>query len=420
VSEEQQYYRRNFLCYVADWVIFVAGMTFVSQTTVLPSFVDQLTDFAPLIGLASTIPNGVWLLPQILAANYVASSARKKPWVMGMGLAGRPMYLLVGLFMFAVGSSYPPLLLSVFFLAETSFSTLDGLSSVAWFDILSRVIPPGKRGRFYTSAQVTTGVLSLGAGAIVSRVLGPSGPEFPYNYALLFCASSSLLLLALACFSLVKEPAHEAQSQRQPWRTYLPKMGRLFREDRQFRLINVVRLLMAVAGLSIPFYVVHATNVLGLGGQYIGLFVSAQVLGGLIASMAMGYLNEKSGSRIVTQLTVALGLVSPLLALAVHWIPIQAALTPYVYSLVFLFIGGNYAGYMQGFMNLVLDIAPPQDRPAYIGLYNTLGGTVVTAAPLVGGWILQATSYPILFSVTAAGIIASLLLSFTLREPRHR
>src|SRR4030042_6596960 len=122
MSEEQQYYRRNFLCYVADWVIFVAGMTFVSQTTVLPSFVDQLTDFAPLIGLASTIPNGVWLLPQILAANYVASSARKKPWVMGVGLAARPMYLLVGLFMFAVGSSYPPLLLSDFFLAETSFS----------------------------------------------------------------------------------------------------------------------------------------------------------------------------------------------------------------------------------------------------------------------------------------------------------
>jgi hypothetical protein len=65
VSEEDEYYRRNFACYVADWVGFVTGMAFVSYTSVIPSFVDQLTDFAPLIGLASTIPNGIWLLPQI-------------------------------------------------------------------------------------------------------------------------------------------------------------------------------------------------------------------------------------------------------------------------------------------------------------------------------------------------------------------
>ena len=71
-------------------------------------------------------------------------------------------------------------------------------------------------------------------------------------------------------------------------------------------------------------------------------------------------------------------------------------------------------------MNLVLDMAPPEDRPAYIGLYNTLGGTVVSAAPLAGGWILQVTSYSLLFSVTAAGIAAALFLSFRLAEPRHR
>ncbi len=420
MSEQHHHYRRNFACFVADWVGFVTGMAFVSYTSVIPSFVNQLTDFAPLIGLASTIPNGLWLLPQLFAANYVASIQWKKPWVIGMGLVGRPMYLLTGLFMFAVGSAHPSLMLPVFFVAQTSFSTLDGLSSVAWFDILSRVIPPAKRGRFYSSAQVLTGLLSMGAGAIVARVLGPGGPSFPYNYGLLFCSSSGLLLLALACFSFVKEPAEQVQPRRQPWRTYFPKMGRLFREDRQFRLINAIRLLMALAGLAFPFYVIHATDVVGVGTQNIGLFVSAQVLGSLVASLAMGYLNEKSGSKIVTQLTIALGLACPLVALTIHWLPAQGTLTPYIYALVFLFIGANYAGYMQGFMNLVLDIAPAQERPAYIGLYNTVGGTVVTAAPLLGGWLLQATSYPVLFSVTAAGITASLVLSFRLREPRQQ
>jgi MFS-type transporter involved in bile tolerance (Atg22 family) len=135
--------------------------------------------------------------------------------------------------------------------------------------------------------------------------------------------------------------------------------------------------------------------------------------------LAMGYLNERSGSKIVTQFTIVLGLLSPLLALAIDWRHPQGILTPYIYALVFLFIGANYSGYMQGFMNLVLDIAPPQDRPAYVGLYNTLGGTVVTVAPLLGGWLLEATSYPVLFSIAAVGIVASLILSLKLREPRR-
>jgi MFS family permease len=419
VSDDQDHYRRNFLCFVADWIGFVTGIAFVSYTSVIPSFVDQLTDFAPLIGLASTIPNGIWLLPQLLAANYVANRERKKPWVVGMGLLGRPIYLLLGISILIVGGARPLLLLGAFFLAELTFSTLDGVSSVAWFDILSRVIPAAKRGRFYATAQVSTGVLSMGAGLIVARVLGPSGPQFPYNYGVLFCFSSCLLLLALLCFSFVKEPAHKVQPGREPWRSFLPRLARLFHEDRQFRLLNVVRLCMALAGLAFPFYVVHATNVLGLSAQYIGLFVSAQVLGSLLASLAMGYMNERSGSKIVTQFTVLLGLLSPVLALAIHWRPPQSALTPYMYSLVFLFIGANYSGYMQGFMNLVLEISPPEERSAYVGLYNTLGGLVVTGAPLLGGWLLEATSYPVLFSITAVGVLASLVLSVKLREPRR-
>jgi hypothetical protein len=55
------HYRRNFICFVLDYVFFGVGMAFVSQTTVLPSFVSQLTDSALLIGLSSTIQTGAWL-----------------------------------------------------------------------------------------------------------------------------------------------------------------------------------------------------------------------------------------------------------------------------------------------------------------------------------------------------------------------
>ncbi len=412
------HYRRNFGSLMGDWVFFVTGMAFVSYTSVTPSFVNQLTNSALLIGMAATIPNGIWLLPQLFAAKYIGISRRKKPWVIGLSLIGRPLYLLVGLTIFFAGHENPWLLLAVFFFAETVFSLTDGLSNVAWLDVLGKVIPPRRRGRFYSAAQVTTGLLSMAVGVLVARILGPSGPSFPQNYGLLFCSCSVLLLASLSSFLLVQEPVQEVQRDRESWAVYLPRLSRLFAENEQMRAINMVRILVAFGGLALPFYVVHATDVIGVSNESVGLFVSAQMLGSVIASLAMGYLNEKSGSRVVTQLTVLLSLSSPVLALATHYAHLAPATAPYVYALVFLLIGGSYAGYMQGFVNFVLDIAPLEERPAYVGLYNTLGGTVVFVAPLLGGWLLESTSYPVLFTVATVATLAGLLFSGKLKEPR--
>ena len=40
-------------------------------------------------------------------------------------------------------------------------------------------------------------------------------------------------------------------------------------------------------------------------------------------------------------------------------------------------------------------------------------------APFLGGWLLQTTSYPVLFAVTAVGIALGSVLTFRLEEPRQ-
>jgi MFS family permease len=419
MSEDYPHYRRNFASFAGDWVCFVIAMAFISYTTVIPSFINQLTDFAPLIGLVTTIANGAWLLPQLVAANYVASKERKKPFVITLALIGRPMYLLVVAVILLTGDTYPWLLLIIFFVAETIFSATDGLSMVAWFDILSRTIPPERRGRFYSTPQILGGLLAMVAGFGVKQILGPQGPTFPHNYGLLFLLCVAFLFLSLVFLGSLKEPSQQVQTDREPWRVYMPRVITLLRRDKQFRLLNVVRLLAALGGLALPFYVIYATDVLQLSDESIGLFVSAQVLGGIAASLAMGYLNERSGSKVVTQVTVALGLSTPLLALLICYCSPQGGMVTYIYAMVFFLIGANYAGYMQGFMNLVLDMSPPDQRPTYIGLYNTLGGALIMVAPLLGGLLLQSTSHPILFAAAAIGPAMSLILSFRLVEPRR-
>jgi alkanesulfonate monooxygenase SsuD/methylene tetrahydromethanopterin reductase-like flavin-dependent oxidoreductase (luciferase family) len=80
-------------------------------------------------------------------------------------------------------------------------------------------------------------------------------------------------------------------------------------------------------------------------------------------------------------------------------------------------MGGVNNGNMAGFTNYLMEYAPGAQRPVYIGLANTLNGLVLVA-PLVGGWILAGSSYPVLFAVAAMVSGAGLAATRWLREPR--
>ena len=413
------HYRRNFICFVLDYVFFGVGMAFASQTTVLPSFVSQLTDAPPLIGLSSTIMTGAWLLPQLIAASYLADKARKKPYLMLPAAIGRPVFCLLAGVLFLAGDRAPALILGLFFVGLAVFMSTDALAAVAWFDILSKAIPATRRGRLFGIAQFFSGLLTVGAGAAVSALLGPQGPPFPHNYALLFFLAGLSFLASLLVMSFLREPVKPTEAKRLPWNAFLPKLLTVLRENRTFSLATALRLLTGISGMTLPFYVIYATEELHLGIEAIGLFLSAQVVGGILAGFVWGYLNERSGSKIVVQCSIVMALASPLLALLIGTIGrLAGALTVYLYSLIFLAVGALNSSYMPGFINFILELAPPEERPTYIALTNTICGMLLVL-PFLGGWLLQATSYPVLFAVTAGGVVLGLVLSFRLEEPRQ-
>ena len=86
------------------------------------------------------------------------------------------------------------------------------------------------------------------------------------------------------------------------------------------------------------------------------------------------------------------------------------------YPFVFVALGALYGIYMMGFFNYLAEITPERERPVYVGTGNTVMG-LMTLAPVVGGWLLEVTSYRVLFAVAtvlmAAGFVASLRLMAT-------
>ena len=174
--------------------------------------------------------------------------------------------------------------------------------------------------------------------------------------------------------------------------------------------------------MALPFYVVHATRELGLPISFVGLVVAAQNIIAIVASFGLGMISEQVGSARVIHISALASTTAPLLALMLHGLHALGShmtLIGIVYLLAFAAISIVDNSFMLGYLNYVIEIAPPGERPAYVGLTNTISGVLIVL-PLVGGALLQTTSYPVLFAMAATGAVLGLLLSTRLpasREP---
>jgi MFS family permease len=416
------HFRRNFSAFLADYSFFGVAMAFISPNTVLPSFVRQLTDSPLLIGLNQTLHTAGWLFPQLVAANYLGGKARKKRYMMTPAAIGRPIFFALALALFLGGARYRALTLAMAFASVALFWVTDALSVVPWFDVLGRAIPSRRRGRLFSLGQVISGLLTVGAGSIISYVLSDAGPSFPHNYAVLFLAAGVLLTVSWFAMATIKEPTGAPETDgagsQIPFRR---RLARIWKRDRDFRLFIAVRLLAGLSGLATPFYVIFATDRLGLGQGVVGWFTSAQVIGSVAGGLVLGVLHERRGGRRTIQAGLSAGLLAPLWAwLLPLWMPAGHPWLVHGYSLVFIALGLLRCNFVQGFFNYLLDLAPADERPTYLALSNTLNGVFLWPVALVGGAILKVTgnSYPTLFAITAAGVGLGLLCTAWLADLR--
>jgi MFS family permease len=112
---------------------------------------------------------------------------------------------------------------------------------------------------------------------------------------------------------------------------------------------------------------------------------------------------------------VAVGV--PILALVIHSGVLRQSVA-WVYPLLYLLLGIVEGSVVLGFLNFVLEIAPPGQRPTYMGLTNTVAGLLILV-PLVGGFLLERTSYPVVFALAVLGTLAGAITALRLPNPRR-
>ena len=410
--------RRNLIVYMGDTVSFLAGLSFIPATTVLVGLVSRLTSDKVLIGAVAMSWSVSWLIPQLVAARLVHGKHRQKPYLVIPSVIGRQTMLLFAVWLAVTGASPPLLTVWVLIAAVVVFNICDAIAGISWFDMMSRNLTPGQRGRTIGMAQLVGSIAGIGAGVIVERLLAPDGLPFPLNYAVIFvCAWLGFMASLVFIFFLQENPMSEETVKQSHEGSFFMHIRDALRSDAVYRRLLLSRILSGLESMTAAFYVVFITNRLQLPDSAIGVFSVAYIAGGILGVALFRALAERHGARRVIHAANLLQFCAPLLAcLVAVYPPLTQAAPGLAYAIFIVILAASGAvgrSTILGYSGYTIDRAPDRRRAIYVGVLNTLGG-VVALSPVAGGIFLNAaakslgdmTGYALMFGAVAlcAGI----------------
>jgi len=419
--------KRNFILGVLNGAIFRLGLSFTDPNTVLPVFVSLLTSSKIIIGSVTTIRSFGWFMPQLFVASFTEHWERRKPvYILGATLRASSLFLLF-LITYLWARKTPSLLLLSFLVFYGTSCLAAGLGGLPFLDIVGKVITPRHRGKFFSLRLFLGGILSVGGGLVVKYVLAhPTRFPFPHNYALFFFLTFLGISMGMLLFMFIREPIESPTVRRRSnLLTYLRNIGILSRKDRNYNRFFWGIIFLNCGIITLPFYAIYGRAVLHFTLGMVGVFVSAQMIGAMLSALFWGFLSDRHGNKIVVQLSGLTGVSVPLLVMLtapisrMGWLELFPQTPAIIYSVIFVLIGMNLNGLFIGQTNLLLEIAPGGKRATYIGVTNTAIG-LTTLLPLLGGYIIQRTSYTVAFSLSLILMLIGTLFTFFIVEPRNK
>jgi len=285
----------------------------------------------------------------------------------------------------------------------------DGMVTVGWQDMIAKIIPTEKRGRFFGITNfIGNGTGLLGALA-VPWVLEKFA--FPLGYVYSFAAAGALFMLSWLFVSLTREPAVASHKPAVSQLEYLRSLPQVLRKDRNFRMYLIAQIVFALSGMATGFLAVYSVQTWKLADAQASGFMITLQLGLMLANLLFGFFADRKGHKLSLEICFVLSTLSLVLAIL--------ARDPGWFFVVFFLRGAADAGSLLSGYAIVYEFTDEENRPTYIGLSSTIPGVVSVVAPLMGGWLAGAISYQAMFILSAAiGALSWGLLRFSVREPR--
>ena len=410
-QEIVQNYRWNFLVNSLDGASFWFGMSFISSTIILPLYVSHFTSSPLLIGLIPFLSTAGYLVPQLFTSNAVERAPMKKffPVTIGFVLERIPIFLLAPTAYF-LATSQPSLALIAFFVLYAWHTIGAGMIIVGWQDMIAKIIPVEKRGRFFG----ITNFLGNGAG-ILGALAVPfilARYTFPLGYVISFALAAALIFLSWVFLSLTREPAVQSNKPTVSQLDYLRSLPEVLRQNRNFRMYLLSQIVFYLSGMAIGFLAVYAVQTWHMSDATAGGFTVALQIGLALGNLFFGLLADRKGHKLSLEISMTLSILSLILAIF--------APSPWWFFSIFFLRGAVNGGTFVSGISIVYEFADAENRATFIGLANTLPGVAGALAPLLGGLLVGVMSYRAMFILAMIiGVFSWILLRFAVREPRQ-
>jgi len=284
--------------------------------------------------------------------------------------------------------------------------------------ILADSVPSEKRGMGYAAVNVIPNIPTIIAPAIAGFLVETYGivPGMRIVYAVVF-----FCMLAAACVRLffLRETLEHPQEIRlgemfDAFKNSLGAIAEAWREmPRTLRFLTVAFLVSAFEEPMFRiFTALYVFDVIGIGGMEWGLVNTASVAVTLVLGFPLGKVVDKIGRKKSILFAYILFIPSTMLFMSAR----SFSLLLIVYLLFAM--GGCLI--MPAYNALLADLIPKEKRGRVMGTIVTLNILATVPASALGGFLYGvAPAYPFVLAMIL-GITVSLLILFTVKEPKTK
>lgn len=408
IGRVDENYRWNFIALVLDSSFFSFSLGMLSQDTILPYYVSQLTDSGVLVGLVPALFYLGLFLPQLIGAYLVNGRPTRKWAIFWIAVAERVGIVLIALITQFLGLLTNTQALLFLFFAYTLFAVTNGLIGPAYADFISKNIIRN-RGTFYGVTQGLGNLFGFGAGLTASYLLDRYA--FPRNLQLLFWIGFATSFVSPFLIAALREVPFPMTGHVESLQEFLRVIPEHIKGSRDFQQFMMTRGVLGLGIIANAFYALYSLERFNLSEGYIGVFTLVILLSQSLLGLLWGWIGDRFGFKVVFVITS--GMIVSMGALAL------AALASWTFYLIAVGIGGVYAAIKTADPNIIFEIAPPAETSRFIGISNTLVAPIMIIAALLGGVIVEFFSYQVLFAIVlVVGLVSTVMTIFYMPSPR--
>jgi MFS family permease len=377
----------NFWSFLWHAGFLAMAKNFMDVDTIIPAMLVEAGGGALHIGFMTAIMLGGSSFTQLFFAPYLSNKTFKKKYM--LGAINIRIFALMGLgaLLFLLKKDHSGYVLWLAFLFITAFSLAGAFANVGYTDILGKSVNPKKRKTFFSSNQIISGIIVLGAAFLVKKVL--VWKDFPINYALMFFIGGTLLLVASGGFWSIREMI-PSTLKISGLRNFFGVLKHELKSNKKLVYFLGFINTQGIAISFLPFVILYAKETFQTQSSDTGNFLLFKVIGIVFVSFLVLLGAKKLKYNLLLYSNVLLSLLLGAMAWAISGID----------GLKYIFVVGGvvFSLYSMSMNGLLLEISGTENRALYTGFAGA-GNILPALFPLLGGTLIQLFGFRVFFAL---------------------